>query len=83
MLNYQAVDRGTNSAEYISFVNSLDSTPNIVEIISIYNHPPDRLRDWMGVKSLVCADDRGELYDIDFRLAWGNDIFRQIGRAHV
>ena len=77
MLNYQAVDRGTNSAEYISFVNSLDSTPNIVEIISIYNHPPDRLRDWMGVKSLVCADDRGELYDIDFRLAWGSDIFRQ------
>jgi pterin-4a-carbinolamine dehydratase len=77
MLNYQAIDRGTNSSEYLSFVNSLDSIPNIVEIISIYNHPPDRLRDWMGVKSLVCTDDLGELYDIDFRLAWGSEIFRQ------
>ncbi|WP_310485536.1 glycosyltransferase family 2 protein [Chamaesiphon sp. VAR_48_metabat_403] len=77
MLNYQAIDRGTNSAEYLLFVNSLDSNLKIVEIVSIYNHPADRLQDWMGVKSIVCMNDRDELYDIDIRLAWGSEIFRQ------
>jgi pterin-4a-carbinolamine dehydratase len=77
MLNYQATERGTNIAAYLSFVNSIDPKLKIVEIASIQNHPPDRLRDWMGVKSIVCTNDRGELYDIDIRLAWGSEIFRQ------
>jgi Glycosyl transferase family 2 len=77
MLNDRATELGTNSSEYLSFINSLDSNLKIVEIVSVYNHPADRLRDWMGVKSIVCTNDRGELYDVDIRLAWGGEIFRQ------
>jgi Glycosyl transferase family 2 len=77
MLDYQFTKHSPELAEYSLFLNTLDPNLKIVEILSIQQHSDDCLPGWQGIKSIVCTNDRQELYDIDIRFAWGTQIYQQ------
>ena len=77
MLDYQFTKHSPELAEYLLFINAIDPHLKIVEILSIQQHDADCLVGWQGIKSIVCVNDRQELYDIDVRFAWGNQILQQ------
>jgi hypothetical protein len=77
MIDYRSTKQDIKISEYILFLNSLNLKTKIVDIVSIHEASEDCLMDWIGIKSIVCMNDRQELYDIDIRFAWGDQIFKQ------
>lgn len=67
----------TKLAEYIFFLNSLNLEINITDIINIQDSPKDLLRGWIAIKSITCVNDKKDIYDIDVRFAWSEQIFKQ------
>jgi hypothetical protein len=78
MQNYLSLKKDSKLSEYILFLNSLDLQVNIVNIIEIQDlTEEDCALGWVGVKTLICINDRQDIYEIDIRFAWGNHIFQQ------
>lgn len=64
-------------ANYLSFLNSLGFLVQFAEILEIKPHQDNHISGWQGLESLVCLDQKQELYDIDIRYAWDSEIFQQ------
>jgi Glycosyl transferase family 2 len=77
MLDYQFTKHSPELAEYSLFLNAIDPNLKIVEILSIQPHSAEWLAGWQGIESIVCTNDRQELYDIDIRFAWGAQVCQQ------
>jgi hypothetical protein len=61
----------------IEFINSLSLPINIVSVIQQQPHASKAMSGWVGICSLVTQTDRSQIYDIDLRYAWGDEIFNQ------
>ncbi|VEP13236.1 hypothetical protein H1P_190035 [Hyella patelloides LEGE 07179] len=66
-----------DSTQYLSFLNSLGFPVQQQKIIEIKSHSISNLTGWQDLKTLVCLAETGEIYDIDFRYAWGSEIWQQ------
>ncbi|MDJ0688879.1 MAG: glycosyltransferase [Xenococcaceae cyanobacterium MO_188.B32] len=63
--------------EYLSFLNSLGLPSQFKKILEIEPHKANYNNGWRGLESLVCLDQKEELYDVDIRYAWDSVIFQQ------
>jgi hypothetical protein len=77
MSNNLAGGNAEKLSEYLLFINSLDLKTNMIEIVDIQEHAPDCLAGWTGIRSIIASSDRQEIYEIDIRLAWSSQIFKQ------
>ena len=62
---------------YTEFINNLNILNSFIEAIKIENHRSQDMLGWEGLASLTCKSETGELYDIDIRHTWSNQIFKQ------
>jgi hypothetical protein len=71
------IEHETTLTEYISFLNSLNLEINTTDIINVQDPPKNSLSGWIGIKSFTCTNDKKDVYDIDVRFAWSDQIFKQ------
>ncbi|MDM3862941.1 MAG: glycosyltransferase family 2 protein, partial [Aphanizomenon gracile PMC644.10] len=62
---------------YLKFINSLQLAIKFVNIETVSIHSFKSMVGWSGIETLVCLSNSDELYDVDIRYAWGEEIFKQ------
>ena len=65
------------SENYLNFLNNLELPVRLIEIIKLEKHRSGDMFGWQGLTSLTCQSQAGEIYDIDVRYAWSEQIFQQ------
>jgi Glycosyl transferase family 2 len=65
-----------STTQLLNFINGLIPEVQIDKILSSDIHLPTRMKNWVGLSSLVCASSKG-IYDIDIRWTTSDQIFRQ------
>ena len=63
--------------QYLLFLNSLEFPLKFTDIQESHPHEKFSLSGWQGLKSLHVLSENNEIYAIDIRYAWGEEIFRQ------
>ena len=66
-----------NFNEYLLFLNSLKSSCDFKAVLEVNQNVLKGMAGWEAITSLVCLNHNSELYDIDIRYAWGEEIFKQ------
>lgn len=62
---------------YREFINNLNISTSFLEALKVDNHHSQDIFGWQGLASLTCTSETGELYDIDVRYGYSEDVFRQ------
>jgi hypothetical protein len=63
--------------EYLLYLNNLRLFPALTKLINVRFHTSSPMSGWLGLYTLTCIDQKGSIIDIDIRLAYGSEIFKQ------
>jgi Glycosyl transferase family 2 len=61
----------------LTFINSLVDFVSFQNILDVYSHDSRVLNTWCGIESWCCKDSHDLIYDVDIRIAWSSEVFRQ------
>jgi hypothetical protein len=65
-----------STKQLLDFINDLLPTMQLDEISVNENHPTSKMKNWVGLKSLVCTN-KHNIYDVDIRWTNSNQVFHQ------
>jgi hypothetical protein len=72
------INLSSNFENYLIFLNELEFSSRFSAIVESYKQDDHFvLSGWQGLECLICLSENNELYEVDIRYAWGEEIFQQ------